>query len=279
MKSKKTRSQKVTPVSIDKNYNYFKSPIAEKQLFFFTKRLREKEFTFMQSSKFGPAGHKFLFHVAAGYDLNEAPKHVKDEQYKIFFEALGNVLPCKYCRESYHKFYQYLNIQRYLDAGQCGLVKFYYDMRQMINRKLEIQEEAALKEEYEKLLQQGKQPDDATFWAEMREKSQRICYTKPAPPFEKVVNDLLQERAGCSAKMKTCREPLHSPSFPTTSSFDFKTLPLSTTTDTIAYQQGGGRARRRSTSRSAGVKRSGTKRTKSFGRRKSLRRKIKGSRR
>ncbi len=167
----------------------------------------------MNSSHWGPPLHKGLFLIAAGFDLNETPLPQKKKQYKDFFKSIGNVLPCKYCRVSYNDFFEQLDIDRYMDLPACGLIKFYYDMREKINRKLEAQEEKALAEEYQKL-SSVMSPADPEFWKRMRAKSHQICYTKPAPPFEKVVEELYTHRAGCSAHMKTCRSPLVS-DFPT----------------------------------------------------------------
>jgi len=161
----------------------------------------------MNSSIWGPPLHRGLFFIAAGYDLNETPKSVKDRQYKEFFRSLGEVLPCKFCRESYGKFFEALNIDRYLKMPSCGLIRFYYDMRELINNKLKNQEHKALHEEYEKLKTRVS-PDSEEFWKYFRDVCHKIAYTKPAPSFDEVVKDLYQHRAGCSAHMKTCRQPL-----------------------------------------------------------------------
>ncbi len=167
----------------------------------------------MQSSKWGPKLNSGLFYIAAGYDFNETPKHIKDEQYKLFFKSIGDVLPCRFCRDSYKIFYDELNIDRYLRAPSCGLIKFYYDMRNLINDKLKKQEEEALKKEFDKLKLQMS-TEDPRFWEIMREKGHKICYTKPAPLFEQVVADLMKHRAGCNQQMKTCREPLLNNMYP-----------------------------------------------------------------
>jgi len=166
----------------------------------------------MQSTKFGGVSWKAMFYVAAGYDLNESPKHVKDPQYANFFKSWGDVLPCKYCRDSYVGFYNSLDIYRYMKMPSCGLIRFVYDLKSLVNKKLENQEHKALKEEFDNL-RKDVSPDNPKFWEIFREKAHNICYTKPAPPFEEVVENLMKDRASCSAKMKTCRNPLV-PKFP-----------------------------------------------------------------
>jgi hypothetical protein len=162
----------------------------------------------MNSSAFGPNGWRFMFLVAAGYDLNDTPKQTKDLYYKRFFESIGEVLPCRYCRDSYGPFYKSLDIDRYLKLPKCGLVRFVYDLKQLVNNKLWSQENKALREEYINLNKIMSQ-DDPRFWNIMREKAQKICYTKPPPSFDDLVAELEKNRAGCSAHMKTCRAPFN----------------------------------------------------------------------
>ena len=137
--------------------------------------------------------------------MNETPKHIKDKQYKDFFRSIGDVLACKFCRQSYKVFFDALNIDRYLQMPSCGLIKFYYDLRQLINGKLEKQERKALHDAFEQLKQEYPNQNEE-FWEKFREKAQKICYTKPAPSFDSVVKELYSHRAGCSTHMKTCRK-------------------------------------------------------------------------
>lgn len=161
----------------------------------------------MRTSSWGKFSWQTMFYAAAGYDLNESSKRVKDPLYYNYFKSIGDVLPCKYCRDSYKVFFQSLNIQKYMNMPSCGLIRFVYDLKNLVSDKLKTQEEKALHEEYEKLIQ-SKSPNDPEFWKIMREKSHKICYTAPPPPFEEVVSELMKNRASCSAKMKTCRDPL-----------------------------------------------------------------------
>lgn len=166
----------------------------------------------MNSSAWGPSGWKFMFYIAMGYDFNETPKEEKDLQYKAYFKSMGDVLCCKYCRQSYSKFYESLNIDKYLQIPNCGLVRFVYDLKELVNKKLRDQEKDALKEEFEKL--KTSNISETELWEKMREKGHKICYTKPTPPFEEVVSNLLKDRAGCSAHLKTCREPILNTNYP-----------------------------------------------------------------
>lgn len=174
----------------------------------------------MNTTAFGPCGWKYMFYVAAGFDLNETPIDEKKNQYKIFFQSIGNTIPCKYCRQSYAIFYKNLSIDRYMDMPSCGLIRFVYDLRSMVNDKLVKQETKVFEEEFKKLLQDTS-PDDPEFWKIMRDKGHKICYTKPNPSFEQVVADIMKDKAGCSAHMKTCREPLLNNMYPPVISTNF----------------------------------------------------------
>ena len=162
----------------------------------------------MQSSKWGPPLWDSLFHIAAGYDFNDTPKREKDRQYRAFFGSLGDVLPCRYCRDSYRNFYAALDIDRYMTMPSCGLTKYVYDLKNLVSNKLASQENKALREKFIELTEKHAGQDTDEFWDELRREAHHICYTKPAPPFGDVLEDLKKHRAGCSQKMKTCRAPL-----------------------------------------------------------------------
>lgn len=161
----------------------------------------------MNTSAWGPPGWEFLFFVAAGYDVNETPKETKDEQYKAFFQSVGDVLPCRYCRESYVKFFDYLDIDKYMEVPSCGLMKYVYDMKNLVNAKLIKQEDLKLRKEVQKLVA-SHDPEDPLLEVKIEKAARDTLYTKPAPPFEDVASSILQHRAGCSAQLKACREPI-----------------------------------------------------------------------
>lgn len=160
----------------------------------------------MNTSKWGPCSWNSMFHIAAGYDFNDKDKVIKDKEYTDYFKSLGGILPCKYCRTSYKEFYKKLDIKVYLaSCKKYSLLRFVYDLKEMVNVKLRTQEEQALQIEYQKL---GSKQDENT-WKILRRKSQKICYTKPTPSFKSVVDDVMKNRAQCSGVMKHCRQPLN----------------------------------------------------------------------
>lgn len=150
---------------------------------------------------FGPPLWESLFHIAVGYDVNTEPTQIKDRHYKIFFSSLGHVLGCKYCRISYQKFFKQLNIERYLGQKR-GLLRFVYDLKNMVNEKLWKQEhELALK-----ILKKSnidKLPDSEKI--KVLRQISHVFYTKSAPPFKDVVQKYESSITKCNKQLKTCR--------------------------------------------------------------------------
>lgn len=88
----------------------------------------------MQTSKWGPYLWKSIHAIAHNYDPNN---HDPDD-YRNFFENLGKVLPCKYCRQSYQEFFAELPIDDYLDS-QKNMAYWMYLMHNKVNEKLRKQ--------------------------------------------------------------------------------------------------------------------------------------------
>ena len=58
--------------------------------------------TGMQTSVWGPAGWLFLHSMAQNYPWK--PTLSQKNNYLSFFKNISNILPCRYCRESYQKY-------------------------------------------------------------------------------------------------------------------------------------------------------------------------------
>jgi hypothetical protein len=58
------------------------------------------------------------------------------KQYILFFNLIGNLLPCKYCRTSYKKFMKALPIEDYA-SDKMGLTYWLYIMHNLVNLKLD----------------------------------------------------------------------------------------------------------------------------------------------
>ncbi len=79
-------------------------------------------------------GHSVTF----GYPLE--PTDEQKLKYKNYFTSLGDVLPCKYCRESYQKFITEGDTALNDDAlrNRESLTRWFYRIHETVNRKLEV---------------------------------------------------------------------------------------------------------------------------------------------
>lgn len=95
----------------------------------------------MMTKVWGPSGWLFLHCITFGYPYyidSSNPDHAyKKQQYKLFFESLANVFPCKYCRESYKEFINDVKIDRFLNTRE-DLCKWLYLIHNKVNHKLGV---------------------------------------------------------------------------------------------------------------------------------------------
>jgi len=86
----------------------------------------------------GVPGWLFLHSIAQNLPLNSTDEQKKN--YLIFFEQIGNVLPCFYCRESYQKFIKEPDTRLDMSVMESRekLAKWLYDIHNKVNKKLEV---------------------------------------------------------------------------------------------------------------------------------------------
>jgi hypothetical protein len=86
----------------------------------------------------GSAGWTFLHSVTYGYPIK--PTDENKQHYKDFFISLGNVLPCKYCRESYKKFIVEGDSALTDDVllNRRSLTEWFYRVHNAVNNKLGV---------------------------------------------------------------------------------------------------------------------------------------------
>lgn len=86
----------------------------------------------------GPGGWTFMHSITFGYPIE--PTDEQKKQYKQFFESVGDVLPCSYCRDSYKKFISTGNTKLTDDVMQNreSLTKWLYYLHEAVNNKLEV---------------------------------------------------------------------------------------------------------------------------------------------
>lgn len=95
----------------------------------------------MMTKVWGPPGWLFLHCLTFGYpyqiDEMNHEHFEKKNQYKQFFYYLGKVLPCKYCRESYDKYFKELPIDNFLN-NRHDLCLWLYKIHNKVNDKLGV---------------------------------------------------------------------------------------------------------------------------------------------
>lgn len=95
----------------------------------------------LMTKVWGPPGWLFYHCVAFGYpyiieDTN--PKHFeKRTHYRNFYNNIGKVFPCKYCRESYDQFIKDIPIDNFLN-NRRDLCYWTYLIHNKVNDKLGV---------------------------------------------------------------------------------------------------------------------------------------------
>lgn len=86
----------------------------------------------------GPDAWMFLHSVTFGYPME--PSTEQKKVYKQFFIDLGDVLPCRYCRESYKKFIMEpeTELNDVVMENRKSLCKWFFNIHQRVNKKLDV---------------------------------------------------------------------------------------------------------------------------------------------
>ena len=97
----------------------------------------------MDTRFWGPDGWKLLHSIVEKYPLN--PSITEQNTYKNFMNSLKHVLPCIYCRRSFHQYLNELPIHNKLeDRGfpldhRENLFRWIYLIHNKVNQKLRSQ--------------------------------------------------------------------------------------------------------------------------------------------
>ena len=95
----------------------------------------------MMTKVWGPAGWVFLHSCAMGYpikiDKKDKEHRKRKRETKKFFESVGYVFPCRYCRESYMLFIKEAPLAGHLDTRQ-NLCRWLYRIHNKVNKKLGV---------------------------------------------------------------------------------------------------------------------------------------------
>lgn len=88
----------------------------------------------------GPPGWFFLHAVTFGYPYEINSENIdRVRHYANFFNSLGHVLPCKYCRNSYNEYLSELPVENFLKSRK-DLTLWLYLIHNKVNDKLGVAE-------------------------------------------------------------------------------------------------------------------------------------------
>lgn len=92
----------------------------------------------MMTSIWGKNGWIFLHSITFGYSLE--PTQDQKNNYRQFFESLADVLPCKYCRNSYKQFITTGDTKITDDVfkNRDSLTEWLYNIHEKVNNKLGV---------------------------------------------------------------------------------------------------------------------------------------------
>lgn len=102
-----------------------------------SKSLDESKSNGLITKIWGPPFWETLHCAAAGYPLE--PTDDDKKNYRDFYISIKNVLPCKYCRDSYTDFItkeKELMIEDYVFESRENLMRWVYKLHERVNKKL-----------------------------------------------------------------------------------------------------------------------------------------------
>jgi hypothetical protein len=148
----------------------------------------------MMTKVWGPPGWFFLHSITFGFPIKASdvePSRI--QSYIDFFNSAGDVLPCKYCRESYKEFIKEVPIYNFIDSRE-SLVKWLYIIHNKVNKKLgipdcDIPTLEDVKTRYEKYRAMCKQ----TTTKERNEKLIKGCTIPKIGPKQKCLIKIVEE--------------------------------------------------------------------------------------
>tara|TARA_E500000178_G_C16870341_1_gene684075 strand:+ start:91 stop:672 length:582 start_codon:yes stop_codon:yes gene_type:complete len=92
----------------------------------------------MMTKIWGPPGWIFLHSVTFGFPQEVTCKNQhRVLQYINFFNSVGNVLPCKYCRDSYNEYLREHPVEQHCTSRKT-LTRWLYDIHNKVNSKLGV---------------------------------------------------------------------------------------------------------------------------------------------
>jgi len=87
----------------------------------------------MNVNKWGPGGWTFLHTITFNYPLE--PDNDDKNRYKFFFSSVSEMLPCKYCRDSFKTYIKFIPIDEFLES-RIGVTYWLYRIHQLVDEKV-----------------------------------------------------------------------------------------------------------------------------------------------
>ena len=170
----------------------------------------------LSTKMWGPSGWYFLFScIMGGYppQINEKDKHhlVIKKHFKNLILSLAYTMPCIFCRESFKKFCVELPIENSM-GSRMDLMKWLYNIRDKVNKKLISQEKQCYNNEKLRLkkMYYSRPPTKQRkemYYKKLEEFKEKTLVTQSSPPFKEVLEKYESIRAVCSKQSKTCSLP------------------------------------------------------------------------
>lgn len=170
----------------------------------------------LSTKMWGPSGWYFLFScIMGGYppEINEKNKQhlIIKKHFKNLILSLGYTMPCIFCRESFKKFCTELPIDDSLRT-RLDLMKWLYNIRDKVNKKLIAQEKKCYNNEKRRLKkmyysQPPTKQRKEMYYKKLADFKSQTLITQSSPPFKDVLEKYESIRAVCSKQSKTCSLP------------------------------------------------------------------------
>ena len=88
----------------------------------------------MMTATWGPALWHSLHVISFNYPIKPTKEQMKD--YYNYFKSLGNILPCKYCRDNFKENLKKIPLKASVFKNRTSLSKWVYKLHEMVNKNL-----------------------------------------------------------------------------------------------------------------------------------------------
>jgi hypothetical protein len=167
----------------------------------------------LSTKAWGPSGWYFLFScIMGGYpvkiDKRKKEHRLIQRHFKYTLLGLAYTMPCIFCRESFKKFSKELPIDKFM-SGRIELMRWLYEIRNKVNKKLIDQEKKCYNDEKRRLkkLYHNNSLSSSDYYDQLQKFKEKTLITNISPPFEEILDKYESIRAVCSKKSKTCSLP------------------------------------------------------------------------